>query len=74
MTDEVHNYDNQFYSTVFFCRLHMFRTNLVVHHQESFQVSLAVQFMPSVLMGCYGGNDVSGQPNGLVFRSLVGLT
>ena len=29
----MHNSYNQFYSTVF-CLLYMFRTNLVVHHQE----------------------------------------
>ena len=33
MTNEMHNSYNQFYSTVF-CLLYMFRTNLVVHHQE----------------------------------------
>ena len=33
MTSEVHNSYNQFYSTVFGL-LYMFRTNLVVHHQE----------------------------------------
>ena len=32
-TCSVHNSYNQFYSTVF-CLLYMFRTNLVVHHQE----------------------------------------
>ena len=32
MTNEMHNYYNQFYSTVF-CLLYMFRTNLVAHHQ-----------------------------------------
>jgi hypothetical protein len=33
MTNEMHNSYNQFYSTVF-CLLYMFRTNLVVHHQD----------------------------------------
>ena len=33
MTNEMHSSHNQFYSTVF-CLLYMFRTNLVVHHQE----------------------------------------
>ena len=33
MINEMHNSYNQFYSTVF-CLLYMFRTNLVIHHQE----------------------------------------
>ena len=33
MTKEMYNSYNQFYSTVF-CLLYMFRTNLVVHHQQ----------------------------------------
>ena len=33
MTNEMHNSYNQFYSTIF-CLLYMFRTNLVVRHQE----------------------------------------
>ena len=33
MTNKMHNSYNQFYSTVF-CLLYIFRTNLVVHHQE----------------------------------------
>ena len=33
MTNEIHNSYNQFFSTVF-CILYMFRTNLVVLHQE----------------------------------------
>ena len=33
MTNVMYNSYNQFYSTVF-CLLYMFRTNLVVHHQE----------------------------------------
>jgi hypothetical protein len=34
MKNEIHNSYNQFYSTVFFCVLYMFRRNLVVYHQE----------------------------------------
>ena len=33
MTNEMHNSYNQIYSTVL-CLLYMFRTNLVVHHQQ----------------------------------------
>jgi hypothetical protein len=33
MTNEMYNSYNKFYSTIF-CLLHMFRKNLVVHHQE----------------------------------------
>ena len=34
MTDEMHNIYNQLLFHSFFCLLYMFRTNLVVHHQE----------------------------------------
>ena len=34
MTNEMHNSCNQFLFHSFFCLLYMFRTNLVVHHQE----------------------------------------
>ena len=33
ITNEMHNYYNQFYSTVF-CLLYMFRTNLFVHQHK----------------------------------------
>ena len=34
MTKEMYNYCNQFLAHVFICLLYMFRTSLVVHHQE----------------------------------------
>ena len=34
MTNETHSSYNQFLFQSFFCLLYMFRTNLVVHHQE----------------------------------------
>ena len=40
---EMHNSYNQFYSTVF-CLLYMFRTNLVVHHQERGKIYCITQF------------------------------
>ena len=43
MTNEMHNSYNQFYSTLF-CLLYMFRTNLVVHHQEHCLVYCITQF------------------------------
>ena len=43
MTNEMHNYYNQFYHTVF-CLLYMFRTNLVVHHQEHGIIYYITQF------------------------------
>ena len=39
----MHNSYNQFYSTVF-CLLYMFRTNLVVHHQEHDVTYCVTQF------------------------------
>ena len=44
MTNEMHNSYNQFYSTVLFCLLYMFRTNLVVHHQEHGIIYCITQF------------------------------
>ena len=43
MTSEMHNSYKQFYSTVF-CLLYMFRTNLVVHHQEHGIIYCITQF------------------------------
>ena len=43
MTNEMHNCYNNFYSTVF-CLLYMFRTNLVVHHQEHSIIYCITQF------------------------------
>ena len=43
MTNEMHNSHNQFYSTVF-CLLYMFRTNLVVHHQETGIIYCTTQY------------------------------
>ena len=34
MTNEMHNYYDEFFIPQFFCLLYMFRKNLVVHHQE----------------------------------------
>ena len=34
ITNEMHNSYNQFLFHRFFCLLYMFRTNVVVHHQE----------------------------------------
>ena len=42
-TNEMHNSYNQFYSTVF-CLLYMFRTNIVVHHQEHGIIYCITQF------------------------------
>ena len=43
MTNEMHNSYNQFYSTIF-RPLYMFRTNLVVHHQEHGIIYCITQF------------------------------
>ena len=43
MTNEMHNSYNQIYSTVF-CLLYMFRTNLVVHHQQHGIIYCITQF------------------------------
>ena len=42
-TNEMRNSYNQFYSTVF-CLLYMFRTNIVVHHQEHGIIYCITQF------------------------------
>ena len=43
MTNEMHNSYNQFYSTAF-CLLYVFRTSLVVHHQEHGIIYCITQF------------------------------
>ena len=43
MTSKMHNSYNQFYSTIF-CLLYMFRTNLVIHHQEHSIIYCITQF------------------------------
>ena len=43
MTNEMHNSYNQFHSSVF-CLLYMFRTNLVVHHQQYGIIYCITQF------------------------------
>ena len=50
MTNEMHSSYNRFYSAVF-CLLYMFRTNLVVHHQEHGIIYCITQFGTIVLSG-----------------------
>ena len=44
MTNDNHNRYNQFFYSTVFCLLYMFRTNLVVHHQEHGMIYCITQF------------------------------
>ena len=56
MTIEMLNSYNQFYSTVF-CLLYMFRTNLVVHHQERGIIYCITQFCTIVQASLHDLHD-----------------
>ena len=44
ITNKMHNSYNQFFYSTAFCLLYVFRTNLVVHHQEHGIIYCITQF------------------------------